>query len=156
MNELAVTMIEREAEEAERRAAALRKIAEAARDLGDEGLAHIRTLVESPNGNGGNGHVADEPKDSPDPAADAPRGREAVRRIVAERPGIWTLADLREEMKQRGWYVSAKAVEVAVTRLCDLDREGRRIGKGRYLFPANYGEEDAVESDRSGVAMITL
>jgi hypothetical protein len=154
MNEFVVTMIEREAEEAERRAAAFRKIAEAARDLGDEGLAHIRNLVELPNENGSNGHVADEPKASPAPAADMPRGREAVRRIVSKRPGIWTLADLREEMKRLGWFTSAKAVEVAVTRLCDLDREGRRVGKGRYLFPANYGEEDAIESDASGVAMI--
>jgi hypothetical protein len=132
MNDFLVTM-EREAEEAELRAAAYRKIIEAARVLGDEGIAHLRTLVEPPEGNGGNGHAALAPAATPDPPEDEPRGREAVRRIVHERPGLWALSDLRAEMKRRKWFTSNKGVDVAVTRLV-ASGEARRVGKGRYEF----------------------
>jgi hypothetical protein len=30
-------------------------------------------------------------------------------------------------------------LEAAAKRLCDENREGRRIGKGRYVFPADHG-----------------
>lgn len=150
--------LEREAEAAERRAVALRKFLEVARDLGDEGLAEVLSLVAPkeavpPNGEGHtNSHTE----------TDKPTGRAALRIIVMERPGIWTLTELRREMIARGWHTSDKAIEAAAARLARLDGEGRRIGKGRYVFPANYGELDdthgeevAIESGTSGVAMIT-
>jgi hypothetical protein len=45
-----------------------------------------------------------------------PRGRAAIPAIVGERPGIRTLADLREEMKARGWWTCDEGVEAAVHR----------------------------------------
>jgi hypothetical protein len=135
-------MIRERAEAARDEAARLTKIEELVNELGDDGLAHLLALVGSDgshNGNGKNGDASGEPR--------APRGREAVRRIVQERPGVWTLADLRAVMEQRGWFTSAKGLEVAVKRLCDSNGEGRRIGRGRYVFPANHGEEVANERD---------
>jgi hypothetical protein len=57
-------------------------------------------------------------------------------------------------MVREGWFVSDSGLEAAAKRLCDLNGEGRRIGKGRYVFPADHGEGDAIESDRSGAALI--
>src|SRR5687768_342005 len=106
--------LEQEAEALEREAAAMRKLVEAARDLGEERVA---ALLVARNGNG-NGHTAaTAPGATAAPPEDEPRGREAVRRIVREQPGVWTLADLRAEMKLRSWFTSNKGVDVAVTRL---------------------------------------
>ena len=140
--------LERQAEEASRQADRLRKIVDLARELGDEGLTELVTLLgaEQPtngNGNGRNGGHSDEP-----------RGREAVRLIVRERPGVWTLPELREEMVKRGWFTSDSALGAATKRLCDVNGEGQRAGRGRFVFPANYREEDAIESESSAGAMI--
>jgi hypothetical protein len=121
--------LEQRAEAMERDAAAVRKLVEAARDLGEERVSELLGPMLGHNGNG-NGHsevAADERADA------SPRGREAVRLIVHERPGIWTLRDLRAEMKRRGWFTSNKGVDVAVTRLV-ANGEARRVGKGRYEF----------------------
>jgi hypothetical protein len=144
-----VEKLRQRAEEAAQEADRARKLADLADELGEDGLAELAALLatEAPHTNG-NGHRA-EPSDP-----DAPRGREAVRRIVAERPGIWTLAELREELKRRGWFTSARALEAAVKRLCNVNREGKRIGKGRYVFPANHGEEVTDETDASDGATI--
>jgi hypothetical protein len=146
----AIAELESRADEAERQAARLRKMVDLARELGDEGLSELVSLLSTPdtNGGNGNGHGAED--------ADVPRGRAAVRIIVRERPGIWTLSELRAEMERRGWFTSAKGLEAAAKRLCDVNGEGRRLGRGRYVFPANHGEEDAIESDPSDGAMIPL
>ena len=65
---------------------------------------------------------------------DGPRGREAVRIITRERPGIWPLKDLAAEMVRRGWAKNSKSVEVAVHRLAN-NGECRRVGIGVYEFP---------------------
>jgi hypothetical protein len=65
-----------------------------------------------------------------------PRGREAVRNIVADRQGVWTISELKEEMLRRGWFTSQKGLEVAITRLCN-SKEARRVGRGRYDFSTN-------------------
>jgi hypothetical protein len=128
------TSLEEQAAVLERDAAALRKLSEVARDLGEE---RVRALLGTAgNGNGHhNGLVRVEPEAQPEPVEAGPRGRKAVRLIVGERPGIWTLADLRAEMKRREWFTSNKGVDVAVTRLV-ASNEARRVGKGRYVFPA--------------------
>ena len=144
-----VAKLERRAEDAEREAVRLRKMVELAREHGDDGLSELVALLGSdePNGNGNtNGHA-------PALRAKTPRGREAIRQIVRERPGVWTLAELRAELQRRDWFTSGKGVEVAVVRMCDAG-ECRRDGKGRYVFPANHGEEVAIESGASGAAMI--
>jgi hypothetical protein len=131
--------LEQQAEMLEREAAAFRKLIEAARDLGEERVAAILAPLANGHTNGnGNGHpapfvpgvvVVDETTDK----AEGPRGREAIRLIVATRYGMWTLAQLREEMKRKGWFVSNKGVDVAVTRMCHKS-EARRVSKGRYEF----------------------
>jgi hypothetical protein len=78
---------------------------------------------------------------------------------VAERPGIWTLTEIRAEMEARGWFTTYKGMEAAVKRLCKVDREGRGLGGGRYVFPADYTEPEEVNdgrSSRSDGAMIPL
>ncbi len=131
--------LEQHAEGLEREAAAVRKLIEATQQLGGERVA---ALLTSTNGNG-NGHSeVPEPLTLDEISEDAPRGREAIRRIVQERPGVWTLANIRAEMKRRGWFTSNKGVDVAVTRLA-ASGEARRVGKGRYAFPAPE-ERDAV------------
>ena len=97
------------------------------------------TPAENGNGSGHqNGHRADEP------GAEKPRGREAVRQIVSDRPGIWTLTELVREFERREWLVTRKAVEVAVHRLTNAG-EARRVGNGSYEFPATPAtKEDAL------------
>ena len=149
-----IEQLEARAEEAVRQADRLKKMVELARELGDEGLAELAVLIAPAetnghtNGNGnGNGHAA---RVKPD----GPRGRAAVRLIVKDRPGLWTLKDLRAEMEQNGWFTSTKGLDVAVKRLCD-NGEARWVAKGQYEFPAN-GKEGTIESDASDGALIPL
>jgi hypothetical protein len=132
--------LEEEAAALERDALALRKLAEATQALGEARIRALLTLTVNGHANG-NGHAtpvpfvagaAVPPAEEPE-SSDEPRGREAVRKIVAARYGIWALADLRDEMKRNGWYTSDKGVEVALTRTCKA-HEARRVGKGRYEF----------------------
>jgi hypothetical protein len=138
--------LEQQAEAMERDAAAMRKLMEAARDLGEERVAALLAPMVARGANGhagtGNGHTNGEAvptlavvSDPVETADEEPRGRQAVRMIVHERPGVWTLADLHAEMKRRGWFTSNKAVDVAVTRLV-RSQEARHVGLGRYEFLA--------------------
>ena len=138
-----VERLEQGADDAGREAARLRELVERGRELGGDALAELGALLGSETTS--NGHTSGRP-------AHVPRGREAVRRIVRDRPGIWTLSELREEMRTRGWFTSSKGLEVAVVRLCEAG-ECRRVSKGRYEFPPERGE-GAIESDASGAAMI--
>ena len=149
-----VATLRARAEDAERQAERFREMAEFAEKLGEEGIAEFVSMIEASgiptNGNGnGNGHVHETNEK-------VPRGREAVRLIVSERPGIWTLKELRAEMERRRWFTSRKGLEVAAARLCDIHGEGRRIGRGRYVFPANHGQGVAGESELSDGAMIPI
>ena len=132
------------ADEAAQQADRLRKAAELAQQLGDEGLRELLALVapeQHTNGkaNGSGHHVS----------RSEPRGREAVRLIVGERPGIWTLTELREEMQAREWFTSRNGLEAAVKRLC-VSGEARRLSPGRFIFPANHGEEASHEQELGG------
>jgi hypothetical protein len=144
----AIAELERRHEDATRQADRLGKMLDLARELGEDGLSELVSLlgVTDDRPANGNGHMK----------PDGPRGREAVRIIVRERPGIWTLSELRAEMTERGWFTSQKGLEAAVKRLCRINGEGRGLGGGRYVFPANHGEEDVIESNSSDGAMIPL
>lgn len=128
--EEAVARAAEERDEAERRREALEKIAEGLRAL--------------------NGHAADALATDPslsfalpvERLPKAPRGREAIRLVVGERPGIWTLAEIREELKRHGWFTSNKAVEVAAKRLRQ-NNEARFIRPGVYEFGVESEERDA-------------
>ena len=113
MGSSAVTeRLTQKADQAERQAAAYRKLAEVARDLDDSEIAEVLALIAPHHGhtNGNGSHTGPEKKTEP-------RGREAIRLIVAERPGIWTMPQLVWQMEERGWFKSRKAVEVAVARM---------------------------------------
>ncbi|MGB2952355.1 MAG: hypothetical protein WBB74_03045 [Gaiellaceae bacterium] len=73
-----------------------------------------------------NGHHENETERPAIVVADAPRGRAAIRLIVRERPGIWTLEQLRSEMKQRGWFTSDKGVEAVAAREVPMPISNRR------------------------------
>jgi hypothetical protein len=113
---------EREAQDAQRRADALRKIIEGVRALnGEAGQMTLHAPL-------------------PVDAEDGPRGRQAIRLIVTERPGIWTIPELSEEMRRRGWFSTRKAVEVAVHRLIARG-EAERMRTGVFRFPPEVTEE---------------
>lgn len=138
--------IESKADEMERELAALRKLAEVATELGEDGVTQLLALVspDHTNGNGhSNGNVVADPK--------APRGREAIMRVVAERPGLWTLSEIVDGLKASHWFTSRKAAEVAVSRLCASGALQRKR-KGVYEF--SDGKEGAGESERSDGAKI--
>lgn len=73
---------------------------------------------------------------------DGPRGRDAVRLIVAERPGIWTLKDIKRANARKGWPSPADALGTAVQRLVQ-DGEGTWMRKGVYRFPPQRSESSA-------------
>jgi|SRR5579872_1186006 len=114
---------EREAQEAERRANALRTIIEGVRALNGH-AAQMRLSLPVEAGAGEN----------------EPRGREAIRQIVAARPGIWTIPELSDEMRRRGWFTTRKAVEVAIHRLI-ASGEAERMRTGVFRFPPDVTEE---------------
>lgn len=133
-----IANLEREAAAAERRAVALKKFVEVAKDLGDDGLAEVIGLLsEQANGRTTNGNGRQ------DESPDKPAGREAIRRIVSERPGVWTMAELKAEMVSRGWFTTDKGIEAAVSRLIRLNKAGKRLGRGRIKFFPPTGVGDA-------------
>jgi hypothetical protein len=79
-----------------------------------------------------------------------PKGMDAVRRIVAERSGRWTLRELREEFDQRGWLHTTNkrrayaAVDAAAWRMAKLG-EAQIIEPGVYEFPARVTKEVLAE-----------
>jgi hypothetical protein len=73
---------------------------------------------------------------------DGPRGRDAVRRIVAERPGVWKVRDIKRISASRGWPSPPSALETAVQRL-ERDGEATRLGKGVYRFGTTALEASA-------------
>jgi hypothetical protein len=113
--------MEREAAEFEAKARALRQI-----------IAGVHAL---------NGHVQDitEPKFieqngtifiAQAPRPNSPRGREAVAKVMHERPDhIWKVIELKREILGRGWSPSPKAVEANLKRM-------RKTGE---VFSPRYG-----------------
>ncbi len=112
---------------ARKRADALTKIIEGVRELNGHASSIALPLFEP------------EPQYPVD--ENAPRGREAVRRVIEDRPGVWTLVELVEALRGRGWLKNRKATEVAVHRLLAAG-EARRVGHGVYEFPAPTASQE--------------
>jgi hypothetical protein len=100
--------LERQADELEHKAHAIRQIIAGVRALnGDADTlftrsfeSHRRTFEIAP----------------PDPAG--PRGPEAVLQVMREDPARqWKVVDLKRELLRRGWAPTPKAVEASVKRL---------------------------------------
>lgn len=104
--------LEREAEEHEARARALRQIVAGVRALNDDAAALVEPRFVEQNGTV---FVASQL----DPQG--PRGRNAMLAIMEERPGhIWKVIELKREMLRRGWAPSPKAVEATLKRMREL------------------------------------
>jgi hypothetical protein len=110
--------LEREAEEFERKARALRQIIEGVRTLNGEAA---RLLDAPATANGAT------------PAAGGLRGRALVRHIVAERSGVWTVKEIKRVGRARGYVISDSGVEKAVMRMAETG-EAERTGYGTYDF----------------------
>lgn len=101
--------MERVAAEYEAKAHALRQIIAGIQALngGAEGIRDPRFVEQN-----GTIFVAQPP----DP--DGPRGREAVFRVMRERPlHTWKVIELKREILRRGWAPSPKAVEANLKRM---------------------------------------
>jgi hypothetical protein len=149
-----LALLKQQAEDARTLSARRDLAVELGEALGEDGLAELVAALNGtqPNRNGtrnGNGTSAKA-------SSEQPRGRDAVRIIVRERPGLWTLAQIQAALKDRGWFTSAKAAEAAAKRLCDINGEGRRIGPGRYVFPPDHEEAaERTPADSAGVLSLT-
>jgi hypothetical protein len=88
-------------------------------------------------------------------AADTPRGREAVRRVLSEDTRDWRMTDLVAEIVRRGWIdpgarQPAAAIRVAAKRLAD-DGEAVKVRPGvyRYKLPAVHAGTDDLAAAES-------
>ncbi len=132
--------LEAEAEGLERKAQALRQVAEGIKALNGDAAALLFGARPASNGNG------------PGQGPQGPQGRAAIRLIVADHPGVWKVSDLKAEAKRRGYPVSTNGIEKAVRRMHETG-EAKKAGYGRYRFGSRR-KEVAIESDASGAAMI--
>jgi hypothetical protein len=114
--------LEAEAEALERKATALRQVVEGIKALNGDATALLLGITPDPNGG-----VRSQPSGT------GLSGRDAIRRIVAERPGIWKVADLRKLAEARGYGVTTMGVEKAVRRMMETG-EAVKVGYGRYRF----------------------
>ena len=118
--------LKRELEQLERRADAIRQII-----VGVSTYTQTQLEFGPPtngNGNGAhNGNGAD--------AERVPRGREAIRAVVSQRPGTWTLKQIVREFEKRKWPATRKAIEVSAHRLAQ-DGELERVRPGVYRAKA--------------------
>jgi hypothetical protein len=116
---------ERQAQEYERKARALRQIIDGVRALNGE-AAHLLRI---------SGAAA-----TPTPLApavlvsmhgDGPRGRQAIRIIASEMPGVWKVSELKDEIHRRGWPDPGTGAEAALKRLVSSG-EAERVAHGAY------------------------
>ena len=113
--------MEREADELEARARALRQIVAGVRELnGHAGEIKDARFVEQ-NGTVFIASALDE---------SGPRGREAVAQVMREQPHkIWKVIELKREILRRGWAPTPKAVEANLKRMRELHEvESPRYG----------------------------
>ncbi len=132
---------ERQAEEHERQARALRQIIEGVRALNGHaaGITEPRFVEQN-----GKLFVAQAMDSS------GPRGREAVRRVMADEPRrIWKVIEIKREALARGWAPTPKAVEASLKRMRELGEvECPRYGYYRLVVP---GGGDARADADTGV-----
>lgn len=127
---------EREADELEARARALRQIVASVRELNGHAAELQDARVVEQNGTVFIASALDE---------DGPRGREAVARVMREQPHkIWKVIELKREILRRGWAPSPKSVEANLKRMRDLEEvESPRYGYYRLADAADERVEKA-------------
>ena len=126
---------EREAEVFERKAHALRQLIESVRVLNGD-AARLFALPET-RPVGANQY----------PTGKGPRGRDAVRAIVATRPGRWLIKDIKRVNRDNGWPSDDNGIETAVIRMAKAGEcvkiPGRR---GYYDFGGAASSAPASEA----------
>jgi hypothetical protein len=123
---------EREAEQYEEKAAALRQMIAAVKALNGEAEAILT----------GRTFEAHRTRFEVAPlASNGPRGREAVRRVMGEAPDkVWKVVEVKREMLRRGWAPNPKSVEASVKRLRqDGELEAVSYGHYRLAGQAKFG-----------------
>jgi hypothetical protein len=141
LESLDIERLEREADEYERKASAIRQIIEAVRALNGEAESILfRRSFESHR-------VLFETRPL---VVNGPRGRDAVLIVMREDPKrVWKVVDLKREILRRGWAPTPKAVEATIKRLRQ-DGELESAGYGHYklrsesLSPAEPDSEAAM------------
>jgi hypothetical protein len=117
---------ENEAEVFERKAHALRQLIESVRVLNGDAERLFALHEASPVPAVGRNQY---------PTSQGPRGREAVRAIVAARPGSWLVRDIKRVNSANGWPSDDAGIETAVIRMAKKGEcvkiPGRR---GLYKF----------------------
>jgi hypothetical protein len=126
--------LEQAAKEHERKARALRQIIEGVRALNGDAVRLLSNETE-----GGADRVNQYKPE------DGPRGREAVRQIVAERPGIWRVADIKREVQLRGWPSPMTAIDTAVARMAAAG-EAEKIPGRKGLYKFGRSDQDDLEA----------
>jgi hypothetical protein len=128
---------EREAARHEAKAKALRQMIDAVRVLNGDAARLFLLDADAPL-------LA-----SPDsPPQGTPRGRGAIRLIVAERPGEWRASEVKRELALRGWPHSPNAVDTALQRMHGTG-EAERVSKGVYRFGTRSEASAPVTGDAS-------
>lgn len=128
------------AAELTREADSLDKVIEGVRALGWDGDDPEAKAAETATSQDGNA----------DPGA--PRGMEAVRRIMRE-GGVWGGRDILDELVRRGWAspnakFPIRATEAAINRLWKLG-ELEKVSRGRYRYKLAPTDQSAFD-DASG------
>jgi hypothetical protein len=129
--------LERQAEEFEMKAAAIRQILAGIQTLnGDARTVFTRRSFEA--------HRTSFEIAPRDPRG--PRGPKAVLRVMAENPHReWKVVEIKREMLRRGWAPTPKAVEASVKRLRADERIVPGSTYGYYrLAPSNFEQASAL------------
>lgn len=93
----------------------------------------------------GEAAAASEPSGSPVTSNGRPTYKEAVLRVMAERPNkSWRLTDIRDEALKRGWVAPSNANPLETLRVAanELVKKGNRLrkrGPGLYLYVDESG-----------------
>jgi hypothetical protein len=121
--------LEREADELEGRARALRQIVAGVRELNGHADEITDARFVEQNGKVFVASALDK---------DGPRGSEAVARVMQEQPHkIWKVIELKREILRRGWTPTPKAVEASLKRMRELGQvESPRYGYYRLADEA--------------------
>ncbi len=132
---------EREAARFEQKAQALRQMVEAVRVLNGDAARLFGATASTPVVNQYSTEAG-------------PRGREAVRRITAERPGVWLIRDIKRINRENGWPSSDSSMETAVARLAASGEAVKVPGrKGAYRFGPEIGPRATSEGIGQGVRL---
>jgi hypothetical protein len=132
--------LEKQADELEHKAHAIRQIIAGVRALNGDADSVFTRSFES--------HRRQFEIAMPDPSG--PRGPEAVLQVMREHPGRqWKVVDLKRQLLRRGWAPTPKAVEASVKRL-RVAGKVMNVSYGWYQLAPDECGSTATEPDEPG------